>query len=119
MFALVEYLKKGGNEKLNSRQIMEAISEGVYHNTVDHSIGEASSVFALSPHVEPYERAEAIAAAYFYEGREYDFNFDFETPNTLVCTEVIYRCYGGNASDAPLQFPIITVMGRKTLPAHE
>ena len=119
MFALVEDLKKGGNEKLNSRQIMEAISEGVYHNTVDHSIGEASSVFALSPHVKPHERAKAIAAAYFYEGREYDFNFDFETPNTLVCTEVIYRCYGGNASNATLRFPIITVMGRKTLPAHE
>ena len=119
MFALVEDLKKGGNEKLNSRQIMEAISEGVYHNTVDHSVGEASSVFALSPHVKPHERAKAIAAAYFYEGREYDFNFDFETPNTLVCTEVIYRCYGGNASNATLRFPIITVMGRKTLPAHE
>ena len=119
MFALVEDLKKGGNEKLNSRQIMEAISEGVYHNTVDHSVGEASSVFALSPHVKPHEKAKAIAAAYFYEGREYDFNFDFETPNTLVCTEVIYRCYGGNASNATLRFPIITVMGRKTLPAHE
>ncbi len=117
MLALAEDLSSGGNEKLKSRQIMEAISEGVYHNTVDHSIGEASSVFALSPHVEPLERARAIAAAYFYEGREYDFNFDFETPNTLVCTEVIYRCYGGNA--ATLQFPIITVMGRKTLPAHE
>ena len=83
MFALVEDLKKGGNEKLNSRQIMEAISEGVYHNTVDHSVGEASSVFALSPHVKPHERAKAIAAAYFYEGREYDFNFDFETRTHL------------------------------------
>ena len=117
MFALVEDLNNEGNKKLNSRQIMEAISEGVYHNTVDHSIGEASSVFALRPKVEPDERAKAIAAAYFYEGREYDFNFDFETPNTLVCTEVIYRCYGGNAGT--LHFPIITVMGRKTLPAHE
>ena len=49
----------------------------------------------------------------------YDFNFDFDTPNTLVCTEVVYRCYGGNSDGATLKFPIVTLMGRRTLPAHQ
>ena len=48
-----------------------------------------------------------------------DFDFDFDTPNTLVCTEVIYRCYGGNSDEATLEFPIVTVLGRRTLPAHQ
>ena len=117
---LIEQLKAGEAEHLDRFHIIEAVSEGVILNTVAHSIGEASSVFALRPkNLKPGERAKAIAHAFYYEGREYDFNFDFETPNTLVCTEVIYRCYGGNSDNATLRFPIVSVLGRRTLPAHE
>ena len=112
-------------KKLNEKQIIEAVSEGVIHNTIEHSVGQASSVFALRPkgpkekEMEPKERAQAIARAFFYLDRPYDFNFDFDTPNTLVCTEVVYRCYGGNSDGATLKFPIVTLMGRRTLPAHQ
>ncbi|MBA64086.1 MAG: hypothetical protein CMJ76_17150 [Planctomycetaceae bacterium] len=112
-------------KKLNEKQIIEAVSEGVIHNTIEHSVGQASSVFALRPKgpkekkMEPKERAQAIARAFFYLNRPYDFNFDFDTPNTLVCTEVVYRCYGGNSDEATLNFPIVTLMGRRTLPAHQ
>ena len=119
MMELVQTLKEDGDDKLNSHHVIEAISEGVMHTTIDHSVGEASSVFALRPRVDEKDCAEAIASAFFYEGRQYDFNFDFDTPNTLVCTEVIYRCYGGNGKNAKLNFPIVELMGRRTLPAHE
>lgn len=107
-------------KKLNEKQIIEAVSEGVIHNTIEHSVGGASSVFALRPKkLMPGERAEAVAQAFFYIGRPYDFDFDFDTPNTLVCTEVVYRCYGGNSDEATLKFPLVTLMGRRTLPAHQ
>ena len=120
MRKLIHNLETGNVSELNNKHIVEAVSEGVIHNTIDHSVGEASSVFALRPlKLKENERAEAIARAYFYLGRDYDFDFDFDTPNTLVCTEVIYRCYGGNSDEATLEFPIVTVLGRRTLPAHQ
>ena len=120
MHQLINNLETGNVSELNNKHIIEAVSEGVIHNTIDHSVGEASSVFALRPlNLKDGEQAEAIARAYYYLGRNYDFDFDFDTPNTLVCTEVIYRCYGGNSDKATLRFPIVTVLGRRTLPAHQ
>ena len=120
MRELIRKLHKGETKKLNEKQIIEAVSEGVIHNTIEHSVGGASSVFALRPKdLMPGEREKAIAQAFFYIGRPYDFDFDFDTPNTLVCTEVVYRSYGGNSDEATLKFPLVTLMGRRTLPAHQ
>ena len=33
----------------------------------------------------------------------------------LVCTEVVFRAYGGNAG--PISFPLENIMGRQTMPA--
>ena len=33
----------------------------------------------------------------------------------LVCTEVVFRSYGGNSG--PIQFPLQEIMGRTTMPA--
>lgn len=33
----------------------------------------------------------------------------------LVCTEVVFRSYGGNSG--PISFPLQQIMGRQTMPA--
>ena len=60
-------------------------------------------------------KKEAIVRAFRFAGRPYDFEFDFETTDKLVCTEVVYRAYGGNS--ATIQFPLEEIMGRWTMPA--
>ncbi len=92
--------------------IIEAISEGVVFTTVEHSIGGADSVAVLRPVLTPLQKREVIARAFEHVGKPYDFDFDFFSADKLVCTEVVYRSFSGM-----IDFPLVDIMGRKTLPA--
>ena len=97
--------------------VIEAISEGVVFASLEHSIGGGDSAAVLRPVVGDEERKKAIARAFNQVGKPYDFEFDFATPDQLVCTEVVYRSYGANAGT--LQFPLQNILGRRTMPAIE
>jgi 1-acyl-sn-glycerol-3-phosphate acyltransferase len=94
--------------------ILEAVPEGVRMTTLEHCIGVADAAAALRPRVSETEIREAIARAFTHLGKSYDFDFDFFSSDKIVCTELVYRSYDGS-----LQFPLVDVMGRKTLPPTE
>ncbi len=94
--------------------ILEAVPEGVCITTLEHCIGVADSAAVLRPRVSESQVREAIGRAFSHLGKSYDFDFDFFSSDKLVCTELVYRCYDGS-----MQFPLVTVMGRKTLPPTE
>lgn len=97
--------------------IIEAVSEGVLQSTLEHSSGDY--LCALRPRLPAWVKAQAVARAFGYLGRPYDFDFDFATDQSLVCTEVVWRSYRP-LGDAPgLRFDTVTVAGRQTLPANE
>ena len=100
----------GGHEHL----ILEAVPEGVRMTTLEHCIGVADSAAVLRPRVTEEEVREAIARGFSHLGKSYDFDFDFFTSDRLVCTELVYRCY-----DGAVKFPLVDVMGRRTLPPTE
>jgi hypothetical protein len=93
--------------------IIEAVSEGVVFNSLEHSI-HADFVAVLRPRASREKKGEAVARAFANEGKPYDFEFDFFTTDRLVCTEVVYRSYEGI-----VHFDLQRVMGRDTLPAIE
>ena len=43
----------------------------------------------------------------------------FATDHALVCTELLWRSYRPGPEKEGLRIPLITVMGRKTLPANQ
>jgi 1-acyl-sn-glycerol-3-phosphate acyltransferase len=94
--------------------IIEAQSEGVIFTTAEHSIGDSDSVCVLRPRVSLEQTKEAIAQAFSHAGKPYDFEFDFFSADKLVCTEVVFRAYG-----RVMDFPLVEIMGTKTLPALE
>ena len=55
----------------------------------------------------------AIVRAFHYSGRPYDFNFDFQTDSSLVCSELIYKVYEPAPGTRGLSFPLVEIMGRK------
>jgi 1-acyl-sn-glycerol-3-phosphate acyltransferase len=94
--------------------ILEAVPEGVRMTTLEHCIGVADAAAVLRPRVGEEQMREAIARAFGHLGKAYDFDFDFFSSDKLVCTELVYRCY-----DGAVQFPLVDVMGRRTLPPTE
>jgi hypothetical protein len=99
--------------------IIEAISEGVLQNSLAHASGDYLA--ALRPRLEPWVKARAISRAFAYLGRAYDFDFDFATDHTLVCSEVVWRSYRPlkDADDPGVKIDPVVVAGRHTLPPNE
>ena len=99
-------------------RIIEAMSEGVSFTTLEHSAA-ADAVVVLRPKLSKTEKASAILRAFHYSGRPYDFNFDFLTDSSLVCTELVYKAYEPGGGMKGLRLPLTEMLGRKLLPANE
>ncbi|OGQ19026.1 MAG: hypothetical protein A2138_10035 [Deltaproteobacteria bacterium RBG_16_71_12] len=96
-------------------RLIEAISEGVVFTSAEHSIGTADYVAAMRPELKKLDKARAIARAFLYAGRPYDFDFDFYTDATLVCSELVYKAYEPRQESRGLALPLEKVVGRMTL----
>lgn len=99
-------------------RIIEAMSEGVVFTTLEHS-ANSDSVAVLRPRLSPLEVAKAVLKAFAYQGRPYDFDFDFRTDSTLVCTELVYKAYGPDVGKSGLRLPLRSVAGRPVLTAND
>lgn len=98
-------------------RVIEAISEGVVLNSMSHACGDY--VAALRPRLSKLAKAQAIVEAFGQLGKPYDYEFDFATDHALVCTELVWRSYRPATGKAGLTFPLVDVVGRRTLPANQ
>lgn len=99
-------------ENGHAPRVLEAISEGVSFTSLEHS-GASDSIAVLRPRLGRREKASAIVRAFHYSGRPYDFNFDFETDASLVCSELVYKTYEPAPEMKGIRFPLAEIMGRK------
>lgn len=99
----------------HSARLLEAMSEGVLFTSVEHSIATADYVAAMRPLRSKLDKAQAIDRAFGYFGRPYDFDFDFFTDASLVCSELVYKAYEPRAECQGVFFPLEKVVGRMTL----
>lgn len=98
-------------------RVLEAISEGVSWTTLEHS-SDADAVAVLRPRLSKREKAEALLRAIGYQGRPYDFDFDFGTDAALVCTELVYKSYEPTKGFKGLRLPLTSTLGRWATPAN-
>jgi hypothetical protein len=96
-------------------RVLEAMSEGVVFTSAEHSIGTADYVADMRPMNGKLDKARAIERAFSYAGRPYDFDFDFFTDTTLVCSELVYKAYEPRAETKGVALPLERVVGRMTL----
>lgn len=99
----------------HEHRVLEAQSEGVIFTTTEHSL-DCDYAAALRPRRRKVDKARAIEAGMKYFGRPYDFNFDFFSDSSLVCSELVYKAY--EDPETGVQFPLQEVVGRKTLPVN-
>ncbi len=99
-------------------RVIEAISEGVSFTSSDHAFG-VDYLGVMRPRNSKLEKAKAILRAFEYQGRPYDFDFDFFSDASLVCSELVYKAYAPSAEMKGLKLDLVDVAGRRTLPAND
>ncbi|MBT3982481.1 MAG: hypothetical protein HOE90_14070 [Bacteriovoracaceae bacterium] len=103
---------------LSSPLILEAVGEGVSFTSFETLLSHSNYILVIRVKgVSSENKMNAIKKAFGYLGTPYDFNFNFETSNLIVCTELIYQAYGGH-----IKWKMSTVPGSpkvKTLTATD
>jgi 1-acyl-sn-glycerol-3-phosphate acyltransferase len=91
--------------------VIEAIAPQVTISPLEKCL-RADHVLVLRPNLTDTDRRAAVLESFRHLGKAYDFEFDFNVPTRVVCTELIYRCYHGRGEVA---MPLIKRLGRYTL----
>lgn len=95
--------------------IVEALHPGVTMNPLEHflNIDDMAILRARNLELDPGAKAAVILQALRQVGKAYDFNFDVETTDTIVCSELIYQVY------TAIEWPTQKALGRATIsPDH-
>jgi hypothetical protein len=77
------------------RSIVEALRDGTQLNSVEHFLN-VDDVAILRPKPEAIPRGDvlqAIKLAFGHVGKRYDFGFDANTWDAIVCSELVFQSY--------------------------
>jgi hypothetical protein len=97
--------------------VIESISPGVSLTSLEHS-ASCDSIAVLRPRLKPRDRVAAVVQAMSYQGRPYDYAFDFMSDEALVCTELVVKSYLNGEDKAGLTLPLLKHMGHLITPAN-
>ena len=99
-------IEKGGH-------IIEALRSGVQLNTLSHFLNIDDMAVLRENINDTQQKKEVILRAFAQLGKAYDFNFDVETTDKIVCSELIYTAY------PHIKWPTSKTLGRYTVsPDH-
>ncbi len=114
---LYEQLARDDSEGFPNR-VIEAVGEGVILNSLEHS-AHADYVAALRPRLSSTDRLASVLAAFEHLGKPYDYDFDFVTDDTVVCSELVFKALQPNHSKGGLSFELTKTSGRLVLPPND
>jgi hypothetical protein len=100
------------HDRINSRNghnVIEALRPGVQLNSLEHFMN-VDDVAVLRPTTLTIaQKREALVLALRQIGKKYDFNFDVNTTDKIVCSELIYISF------PTIQWPTKRTFGRHTI----
>lgn len=99
-------------------QIIEAVSEGVKFSSLEEG-ALADYIGVMRPKLSKLDIAQAVDEAFRFLGRPYDFNFDFITDSSIVCSELIYKVFKPGRGKKGLTLSLREIAGRKAMPAND
>lgn len=91
------------------RGVVEALRSGVKMNSLAHFLNVDDLGVLRHERISDAGRAEAILQALRQVGKAYDFNFDVESTDRIVCSELVYHAYGD------IRWPVARHLGRATI----
>ncbi|MCB9533084.1 MAG: hypothetical protein H6698_02000 [Myxococcales bacterium] len=100
------------------RPVVESNSDGVCMSTLE-SVALADSLAIVRPRLDPLALAQAIARAFSFVGRPYDYLFDFSCDRAMICSEVVYRAFCAGPNRAGLALQVREISGRLAMPTND
>lgn len=91
------------------RGVVEALRGGVKMNTLTQFVNVDDLAVLRQRSASPAERIEVVLQALRQVGKAYDFNFDVESTDRIVCSELVYHAYGD------IRWPTARHLGRATV----
>lgn len=95
----------------SSPYVLESMKDGVRIRCWSSPLA-SDSCLILRPKLQRRDVAQGLARVLAHEGKCYDFDFNFERSDRMVCTEVIYRAFDGLGA---VHLPLVARAGRPTL----
>ncbi|MEI7498144.1 MAG: YiiX/YebB-like N1pC/P60 family cysteine hydrolase [Candidatus Falkowbacteria bacterium] len=92
--------------------VIEGMAPGVIVQPLNVS-AHADYVGVMRPRLTKADKLKAILRAFGNFGKPYDYNFDFETKDELVCSELVYDAFLQTKEKKGINFPLHLVSGRK------
>lgn len=96
-------------------RVLEARKDGVLFRPLTDTLA-VDAALVLRPMLDSSLIARALSRAVRHEGKLYDFEFDFNRSDRLVCTEVVYRAYHGLGG---IEFQLSQRAGKTVLTAED
>jgi hypothetical protein len=90
----------------NGRSVVEALRSGVEMNNLEHFMNVDDLAILRHRTLDREQRRQVILEALRQVGKAYDFNFDTQSANRIVCSELVYHAYGD------IQWPTDRTLGR-------
>jgi hypothetical protein len=91
------------------RGVVEALRGGVTMNTLVHFVNVDDLAVLRPASASLAQRTEVVLQALRQVGKAYDFNFDVESTDRIVCSELVYHAYGD------IRWPTARLLGRSTV----
>jgi uncharacterized protein YycO len=76
------------------RSVIEALRSGVEMNTLAHFMNVDDLALLRHQDLDRQSKRRVILQALRQVGKAYDFNFDTQSSNRIVCSELVYHAYG-------------------------
>lgn len=109
---------KGTDKNNHSYAVIEGKSPGIIVQSLEES-AHADYLAALRPRLSKKDKLDSILRAFESFGKPYDYNFDFETRDELVCSELIYDAYQPIGEKKGLHFELTMTSGRKIVSPND
>lgn len=91
------------------RGVVEALRSGVVMNTLGHFLNVDDLAVLRQDDASDAQRAQIVLQALRQVGKGYDFNFDVQSTDRIVCSELVYHSY------VDLDWPTERRLGRVTI----
>jgi hypothetical protein len=76
------------------RGVVEALRSGVEMNTLEHFMNVDDLAILRHQDLDREAKRRVILQTLRQVGKAYDFNFDTQSTNRIVCSELVYHAYG-------------------------